>query len=84
MSPIRIILNGIPEKYPLRENWGIYDNLTDIGCYFWPEYISPDVKIATALTNIYNYEPRTIKRFNESGYIVNEESKPIVAICQLK
>lgn len=83
-STNQVIYNQIPSNYPLRENAGIFDDITNIGTYFWPMYSFNDgIRLAT-LTNASNYSPETIEDFKKLNISINEDSNPILSICYLK
>ncbi len=80
----QIIYNQIPDKYPLRENGGIYDDITNIDTYFWPIYSFNDGVRFASLTNPSNYSEQTVEGLAKMNIVVDENSNPVVSICYFK
>lgn len=80
----QIIYNQIPDNYPLRENGGIFDNITNMNAYFWPIYSFEDGIRFACLTNASNFSSHTVERLKEMNIVIDENSNPVVSICYFK
>lgn len=83
-SKNQVLHNQIPDKHPIRNNVGLYDDITDVGTYFWPIYSFNDGDKVATLTNASNYSPETVEGFKKLNISIDENSNPILSICYLK